>query len=113
MKTVISIIALLTLSCAAQDVLTISTPKYRLEIIKKGFRYSFTRPDGSFHEEGELFRQAALARTLRQVATDAQVSDLDYWDSRGAILPWCIGLGGPVFYNGVITRAEINEEETH
>ena len=54
-----------------------------------------------------------LRQTLRQVATDAQVSDLDYWDSRGAILPWCIGLGGPGFYNKVIERVEIHEEKTH
>lgn len=47
MKVLVSIITLLTLSCAAQDVLTVSTPNYRLAIIPKGFRYSFARSDGT------------------------------------------------------------------
>jgi hypothetical protein len=52
-----------------------------------------------------------LRRTVRQIEVDWQVKDLDYWDSRGAILPWSIGLGGPGFYNEVIARAEIYEEQ--
>jgi hypothetical protein len=52
----------------------------------------------------------ALRRTLGQIADDWQVRDVDYWDSRGAILPWCIGLGGAEFYNRVIRQAEIYDE---
>ena len=31
---------------------------------------------------------------------------IDYWDSRGAILPWCIGLAGEGLYDAVINDAE-------
>jgi len=51
-----------------------------------------------------------LDGTVRQIAIDWQVSDVDYWDSRGAPLPWCIALGGEAFYNEVIEQAEIYEE---
>jgi len=51
-----------------------------------------------------------LDRTLRQIAGDYQLSRIDYWDSRGALLPWCIALGGEPFYNELIRRAEIYEE---
>ena len=53
-----------------------------------------------------------LDRTIRQIDRDTQVAELDYYDSRGAILPWCIALGGETFYNEVIARAEISEEHS-
>jgi hypothetical protein len=49
--------------------------------------------------------------TLRQIARDWQVAQLDYWDGRGAIWPWCVALGGRDFYNQVIAQAEITREE--
>jgi hypothetical protein len=49
--------------------------------------------------------------TLRQIARDWQVAQLDYWDGRGAIWPWCVALGGQEFYNQVIAQAEITREE--
>ncbi|MFW6133500.1 MAG: hypothetical protein ACOC8F_06345 [Planctomycetota bacterium] len=49
-------------------------------------------------------------RTLRRVADDTQLAELDYWDSRGAILPWSIALGGEEFYRHVIDRAEVCPE---
>ena len=51
-----------------------------------------------------------LDLTLRQIARDWQARDIDYWDSRGAILPWCIALGGLEFYNQVVARAEVYSE---
>jgi len=51
-----------------------------------------------------------LAATLQQIASDWQVSHLEYWDSRGAIMPWCIALDGEHFYDEVIARADIYEE---
>ncbi len=47
---------------------------------------------------------------LRRLARDYQVRDLDYWDSRGALLPWSIALGGREFYDALIANAEIYEE---
>jgi len=51
-----------------------------------------------------------LDRTVRQIARDLHVRELDYWDSRGAVLPWSIALGGREFYDRVIADAEICEE---
>lgn len=51
-----------------------------------------------------------LARTLRQIARDWQTAQLEFYDSRGALLPWCVALGGEAFYREVISRAEIREE---
>ncbi|MCJ7544582.1 MAG: hypothetical protein MUP47_08495 [Phycisphaerae bacterium] len=48
--------------------------------------------------------------TLRQIARDWQVGQADYWDSRGALWPWCVALGGQEFYNQVIAQAEITRE---
>lgn len=57
--------------------------------------------------QGEL-----LDRTVRQVDRDTQLAELDYYDSRGAVLPWCIALGGEAFYNQVIAQAEVYEEHS-
>ena len=51
-----------------------------------------------------------LDRGLRQIARDYQLSRIDYWDSRGAICPWAVALGGEGFYNDLIQRAEVYEE---
>jgi len=51
-----------------------------------------------------------LSATVGRIADDWHVRDVDYWDSRGATLPWCIALGGPQFYDTVIQAAEICTE---
>ncbi len=48
-----------------------------------------------------------LRHLLDQVAKDWQVAQIDFWDSRGAIEPWCIALGGEAFYQSIIDRASI------
>ena len=48
-----------------------------------------------------------LEGTLRQAALDTQLADIDYWDSRGAILPWAVAMGGPEFYQEVLAKADI------
>jgi alpha-glucosidase (family GH31 glycosyl hydrolase) len=60
-----------TLGQDAQATLTITQPNYRLDIIKKGFRYSFTRPDGSVilpphASSGLVFSGGAVAETVLQ-----------------------------------------------
>ena len=57
----------------------------------------------------ELQRDQA-DRLLRQIHVDVQTTEMDYWDSRGALMPWCIALGGEEFYHSVLARAEIYEE---
>ena len=51
-----------------------------------------------------------LERLVQQIDTDWQVRELDYFDSRGALLPWCIALGGEEFYRRVIEEAEVYAE---
>jgi hypothetical protein len=38
------------------------------------------------------------------------MSQIEYADSRGALLPWCIALGGDEFYRNVIANAEAHLE---
>ena len=79
-------------------------------------RRRLARADAKSAELRDLSHRArkleadVLAGTLRQVALDWQVSRIDYWDSRGAIMPWCVALGGEEFYDEVISRAEIYED---
>ena len=54
--------------------------------------------------------QTLLRETLRCAWRDWQVSRIDYYDSRGAVLPWCVALGGEEFYNQVLAQAEVYEE---
>ena len=51
-----------------------------------------------------------LERLVQQIDTDWQVRELDYFDSRGALLPWCVGLGGEEFYSRLLASARIYEE---
>jgi len=53
-----------------------------------------------------------LEETLRQVVCDFQVKNIDYWDSRGALLPWSIALGGQELYHRLIANAQISEESS-
>ncbi len=51
-----------------------------------------------------------LDQTVRRIARDWQARELDYWDSRGALLPWSIALGGREFYDHLIADAQVYEE---
>jgi len=55
-------------------------------------------------------RKDLASRLLRQIHVDYQTTEMDYWDSRGALAPWCVGLGGEQFYRRVRAGAEIYEE---
>lgn len=57
--------------------------------------------------------QATLAADLlEQVVRDTHAAGLDFYESRGAIMPWCVALGGEEFYSKVIAAAEITEESS-
>jgi len=51
-----------------------------------------------------------LDQTVRRIARDWQARELDYWDSRGALLPWSIALGGREFYGRLVADADIYDE---
>jgi hypothetical protein len=61
-------------------------------------------------EQIKALETERLCGLLRRVVADAQMRQLDFWDSRGAILPWAVALGGEGFYREVLQRAEITEE---
>ncbi|MDT8390061.1 MAG: hypothetical protein RRC34_06090 [Lentisphaeria bacterium] len=44
------------------------------------------------------------------VVTYVHTADLDYFNSRGAVYPWSLAIGGPAHYDHVISAAEIYEE---
>lgn len=60
--------------------------------------------------EVKALQAQLLEASLSRIARDWQVRELDYWDSRGAILPWSIALGGRDFYARLIAEAEVYEE---
>jgi len=55
-------------------------------------------------------QQRQLAALVEQIDRDWQLKDLDFYDSRGAIWPWSLALGGEEFYDRVIQQAEMYEE---
>lgn len=55
-------------------------------------------------------RKELAARMVAQIHVDWQTAEMDYWDSRGALMPWCIALGGESFYRRVLAGAEISEQ---
>ena len=69
------------------------------------------KPIQAMSRQYKLLDAELLDRSLRQIDQDTQVSQLEYWDSRGAILPWCVALGGEDFYQSVIRRASIYPEQ--
>jgi hypothetical protein len=61
-------------------------------------------------KEMKSLKTDLLERTLRLIARDVHVLDIGLYDSRGALWPWCVALGGPGFYEELLSRAEIYEE---
>ena len=66
--------------------------------------------DRQASQEIKALQQQLLRATVDQIDRDGQVSQLDYYDSRGALLPWCVGLGGEEFYSRLLASARIYEE---
>ena len=51
-----------------------------------------------------------LTRYVDWVLLQIRIQELSYFDSRGGLLPWSIGLGGARFYDEVIRNATIEPE---
>ena len=51
-----------------------------------------------------------LQRYVDTIVRHVRVAELDYYDSRGALLPWAVALGGEAFYGSLLDGAEINPE---
>lgn len=61
-------------------------------------------------EDVKSLQAELLQETVDLIDRDWQLAEVDYWDSRGAIMPWCIAAGGQAFYNHVLDDAELIEE---
>lgn len=83
-----------------------------LEERRKQLAQADTTPEqmSNIWRESKTLQTQLLDQTLRQIARDWQVRELDYWDSRGALLPWAIALGGRDFYDDLLRRAEFYHE---
>jgi hypothetical protein len=55
-------------------------------------------------------RRKQLENFVDFIVNRIHIADLDYFNSRGAILPWCVALGGANHYEKLIADAEIYEE---
>ena len=69
-----------------------------------------TRENASLWQRQKHLQQQHAAATLDRVLNLTHLLGLDYWDSRGAILPHALALGGEAFYRHVLDEAEIFEE---
>ncbi|MFW5799120.1 MAG: hypothetical protein ACOCXX_05625 [Planctomycetota bacterium] len=61
-------------------------------------------------DEVKSLQAKLLQETVDLIDRDWQLAEVDYWDSRGAIMPWCIAAGGQAFYSHVLDNAELIEE---
>ena len=79
----------------------------RRQMVGESAQFEQTR---EIWEEIKSLRAELLDKMVRQIVSDYQASELDYWDSRGALLPASIALGGKDFYDDLVAQAEIYEE---
>ncbi len=52
-----------------------------------------------------------LKSEVQRLIDNTHISRIDYWNSRGAIMPWSIAAGGKDFYRQVLEKAEITKEQ--
>ena len=55
-------------------------------------------------------RTKQLVQLMDAIVDALHVANIEYWDSRGALLPWSIALGGQAFYENLLESAEIYAE---
>jgi hypothetical protein len=51
-----------------------------------------------------------LEKEVQWILDQIQLLDLHYYDSRGALQPWAVALGGETLYNRMIQQAAIEPE---
>lgn len=70
-----------------------------------------TRPQASaLWDRIKVLRREQTEQFVGQVLDMYHTTQLDYWNSRGALMPWSIALGGMDFYRSMLEKAEIYEE---
>ena len=74
-------------------------------------RQAETRPRASeIWETAKRLKQQQFRQFVERTVDNLHISRLDYWNSRGALLPWSVALGGEDFYRNLIARAEVESE---
>ncbi|MBR0459914.1 MAG: hypothetical protein IJJ26_11810 [Victivallales bacterium] len=68
--------------------------------------------DGYRQVLAELRRSetALLEKQMKWIADLVRLRDLTFFDSRGALLPWSLALGGRQFYETLLRQSEITQE---
>lgn len=61
-------------------------------------------------DEVKVIRQNQWETFTDAVVACIHTADLDYFNSRGAVYPWSLAIGGPAHYEKIISEAEIYEE---
>lgn len=61
-------------------------------------------------EQIKQWDRELLAKLTEAVVQALHIRNLSYYDSRGALLPWSIALGGEAFYERLLAQAEIRAE---
>lgn len=70
-----------------------------------------TRPlAAAVWDEKVALERLLLERFVTRLLRHLHVLDLGYWDSRGALQPWALALGGEGFYETLLAQAEVTEE---
>lgn len=82
----------------------------------KSLKNQYGRNPEKRHLCGEIWKEVKeLEKEFHQncyqhLIDSIHTSEIGYWDSRGALLPWSIALGGAPFYNELISNAEVFSE---
>ena len=65
---------------------------------------------GALWQEIKTLDQSLLKRQIDWTVRQLRVRDLEFADSRGALLPWSIALGGEPFYQQLLAATKIYAE---
>ncbi len=70
-----------------------------------------TRPEAAALWDQQKVEETRLLESMvGRLLRNLHVLNAGYWDSRGALLPWAVALGGRAFYDKLLDEAEITEE---
>jgi hypothetical protein len=70
-----------------------------------------TRPQATeLWQEIKDLDRLLLEGLVERIIQNLHILDLDYWNSRGALLPWSLAIGGEELYNTILDQAEIYPE---
>ncbi len=70
-----------------------------------------TRPQaGEVWKQIKAIDEQLLDSLVKRIVQNIHITGLEHWNSRGAVYPWSIALGGQQFYEHILQQAEIYPE---